>query len=162
MKNKYIRNALIFTLVVGSLLMADLTLKSYNFILPDSGTDSNGYIQQENFFIGIRSYAHTNSSFFSFINMDISNVTQMVISYLTAGGLIIWMIFANSKLNVIALAIMISGVLGNAFDTTFFGYVRDIFYTPWADRGTFNFADVLTVFGAILLFIWILIETFKK
>ncbi len=74
------------------------------------------------------------------------------------GTVIILIFYFNTKaLNqLIPLALIISGALGNVIDRIFRGYVvdfinwhyKEIYYWP-----TFNFADVYTVIGAILLMI---------
>lgn len=160
MKIKFIRNSLIFALVVGLLLTLDLLLKNYFFI--EQPNDMAGPIQHDWKVIGIRSFAHTNSTFLSFINVSISQATQIAIGFTISSLLIIWLLFSKSKTQVVGLAIMISGVLGNTFDSTIFGYVRDILFTPWWDRGTFNPADVFIICGAALLFIGLIMELVKK
>lgn len=37
-------------------------------------------------------------------------------------------------------------------------FVKDIFYLPWVDKGTFNLADVWVMLGAVLIFVYLLYE----
>jgi signal peptidase II len=39
--------------------------------------------------------------------------------------------------------------MGNMVDRFIFKGVRDVFFLPFADLGTFNFADVCIIFGSI-------------
>lgn len=157
MKRKFIRNSLIMSAVMGLLLMTDLLLKHFLFEFPGVN-DFQGTVQHDLTVIGIRSYAHTNSTFMTFINIDIAKWVKLLITYLMAGLLILWSMFSKTKLRVIALSVMVAGILGNGFDVTHFNYVKDIFFTPWWDRGTFNFADTLIIMGSPLLLISIVIE----
>ncbi len=67
----------------------------------------------------------------------------------------------KSKIMKISFGLIISGAIGNLYDRIAYGYVvdfilihyKDIYYFP-----TFNIADMLVVFGTVLLSIYILKE----
>ncbi len=46
-------------------------------------------------------------------------------------------------------------------DRLAFAYVRDIIYLPWADKGTFNFADIDVVFGCAGVIITMIVFLFN-
>lgn len=68
---------------------------------------------------------------------------------------------SKSKIMKISFGLIISGAIGNLYDRIAYGYVvdfilihyKDIYYFP-----TFNIADMLVVFGTVLLSIYILKE----
>ncbi len=72
-----------------------------------------------------------------------------------------WYVFREEdRVQCIALALVISGAIGNFIDRALLGYVIDFinweaaFINPkWPPWPTFNIADALIVSGAILLFI---------
>lgn len=157
MKRKFIRNSLIMSAVLALLLMTDLLLKHYLFEFPGAN-DYQGPTQHDLTVIGIRSYAHTNSTFMTFINIDMAKWVKVLITFSMAGLLTLWSMFSKTKFKVIALSIMVAGILGNSFDVAISNYVKDIFFTPWWDRGTFNLADTLIIMGSLLLLVSIVIE----
>lgn len=158
--NKFIKHSIWVSLVIIILVMFDLIMKSYLFKYP--GEDTLGPVQDNLKFIGIRSYAHTNSTIFSFLNWSINQSWRVAISVFLGLVLSIISLFQKNLKNSIFIGIIIAGIFGNGFDNAFFGYVRDILFTPWWDRGTFNFADILVVVGAILFAFSQLVDLLKK
>ncbi|MGV3739882.1 MAG: signal peptidase II [Gammaproteobacteria bacterium] len=72
-------------------------------------------------------------------------------------GLIIWMILCKpkEKIELFALACILSGALGNVIDRLRFGHVIDFIQIYWYDHyfPVFNIADSAICIGAVLLFI---------
>ncbi|MBN0970703.1 signal peptidase II [Mycoplasma phocoeninasale] len=66
----------------------------------------------------------------------------------------------NFRWTVAAFAMVAAGAFGNMYDRVTFGGVRDIIHLPWANAGTFNFADAWLVFGGISSLVSIIIVTF--
>lgn len=60
-----------------------------------------------------------------------------------------------TKLSAVYYGILFSGIIGNLIDRIFFGYVTDFFnfYIFGYDYPVFNIADILIVFGIILMMI---------
>ena len=44
----------------------------------------------------------------------------------------------------------------------FQGHVRDIIFLPWANRGTFNFADVDALTGTIIALVTLIVHIIKQ
>lgn len=125
--------------------------------------------------IGIRSLPHDNSTIFSSLKISMPLGARIFINLLLAFIFTMPVLFTRSTFLAIGLGVLVGGILGNALDIIpartyvwaadnkeYAHYVRDVFYTPWADRGTFNAADVFIVFGAGLIFVRTFIEIFKK
>ncbi len=69
-------------------------------------------------------------------------------------GLFMWRSFnEDGKMLMWALAMVIAGGIGNLIDRIYLGYVVD--YLSFWSFPVFNFADMLVVCGAFLLFIYI-------
>lgn len=113
--------------------------------------------------IGFRSYAHYNTTVLSALKWKLPLGVNIVIDWLILiGFLFLPYLFTRKKEFLIATAVISAGVLGNALDRMVFEYVRDILFTPWMDGGTFNFADVVLVGGAILYAFFSLFDLFKE
>lgn len=71
-------------------------------------------------------------------------------------GLIVWMALCQSKnkLELLALAFILSGALGNVMDRLRFGYVIDFIQVYYKNHyfPVFNIADSAICIGAVLLF----------
>ena len=72
-------------------------------------------------------------------------------------GLIIWMALnkPKEKIELFALACILSGALGNVIDRLQFGYVVDFIQLYWYEHSfpVFNIADSAICIGAVLLFV---------
>ncbi|MHA0273072.1 signal peptidase II [Mycoplasma sp. 48589B] len=108
--------------------------------------------------LGIRSIWHKGVTFLSTDSITFIQVVSFIIA-----ALILLVPFYPSKYILIYSAmfgILLAGDIGNATDRiAFSGYVKDEFYIPWFDRGTFNFADVSVFLGVILIILTIVITT---
>lgn len=62
----------------------------------------------------------------------------------------------KSKMLKIAIALMLSGALGNAIDRIFRGYVVDFIEATFINFPVFNIADIAITFGAALLIIFMI------
>jgi signal peptidase II len=91
---------------------------------------------------------------FGFLRAD-SNLERWLLvglSGVIATGFAVWMMRAQRRLTIVALAIVIGGALGNMIDRIRFGAVADFFdfsglFFPYV----FNVADAAITIGAILL-----------
>ena len=157
MKNKHIKKVMLFAFVFLLLFVGDLLLKYYFFETPITNKPTHDWNV-----IGIRSNAHYGTTVLDFLKINISTTWSTVIFAGIASLFILMMFFAKNKFTVIMISITIAGIFGNGLDVVYKGFVRNIFYMPWHDSGTFNFADVLIVVGAPLTAVGILWSTFKK
>ena len=67
-----------------------------------------------------------------------------------------------NAIEMISLALVCAGGLGNLFDRVTQGYVVDFISTTFIDFPTFNIADVGVTCGMIILLICVIIRTFKE
>ena len=160
-KNKYIRNSFIFILVFIVFFSIDFITKKYFFHSPGV-IDKQGIIQYDWKILGIRSYAHSTSSFFSLINVNVPQWIQVVAIFILIFIFAAFALIVKSKFTVISISIIVAGIMGNGIDQMLFYYVRDIFFTPWLDKGTFNFADLSIILGGFLFILSIILSITKK
>lgn len=111
---------------------------------------------------GIRSYPHANTTLISFLKIPINTLFLGIFAILIATILLIVAIKVKRKLIVFFLIVILTGIIGNGIDFLRFGYVLDIIYLPWFDRGTFNIADCLIIVGAIGLALTIIFTQFIR
>lgn len=123
--------------------------------------------------IGLKSLPHDNSTIFSSLKFEMDLWARIFINILIAVAFTVPILFTRSIFVAIGLGILVGGILGNGLDIiaartisaggiVYSHYVRDIFYTPWANEGVFNAADVFIIVGAGLIFIRTIITLFKK
>lgn len=75
------------------------------------------------------------------------------------GAVVYWILKKpNNKLLCTALALMISGAAGNAFDRIFYGYVVDFIATEFISFPVFNIADIAITAGAVLLVLYAFLD----
>ena len=135
--NKTLKNSIIFAIVFTLFFFADYFLKYLIF----------NKIEENYTVIGFRSVKHGSTTFLDFLNLKIPMYANIIISSAVGLIIIIFIILSKSKWAVVGLSIILAGTVGNTADNVFFGYVRDILYTPWFDRGTFNLADMWIIIG---------------
>ncbi|UUM20019.1 MULTISPECIES: signal peptidase II [unclassified Mycoplasma] len=115
--------------------------------------------------IGFRSVWHHGVTILPNPNFKIIQAISVLIVIL---GLVLpFFTSKKSRMTFICLGIIASGAFGNALDRfLFLNHVKDIFYLPWADKGTFNFADVCIILGMIILIVYLfisfIIDVFKE
>lgn len=63
----------------------------------------------------------------------------------------------NPKILNLALALVVSGALGNFYDRLVNGYVVDFIEFSFVNFPVFNIADILITIGAILMIIYVMI-----
>ncbi|QCZ36983.1 signal peptidase II [Mycoplasma nasistruthionis] len=106
--------------------------------------------------IGVRSVWHKGVTF-----LDTNNIGLIqAISFIIALCVIFIPLFAkeHSYYYSFGLGFLLAGDLGNATDRiAFLGHVKDEFYLPWYDTGTFNFADICIFIGIIYLIIFMVV-----
>ena len=158
-KKTIIINYVVFLSLIFVLLLIDLLTKQYLF---DGGNLNQ--ITYQNWLFGIRSYPNPGLTVFRDAKIDIVLVSTINIFILIV--CLISLIFWKNILLSIFIAFIFSGSLGNTVDRLAFSYVRDIIFTPWLDKGTFNFADMDVIIGSfgflITILILYLIPYFKK
>ena len=161
-KNKFIRNGIIFGITFMLFFLMDSLTKYYLFDEGSANLTPNKVLS-ENAVFGTRSLWHSNTTMFSFLNIDVSLTIRSLITYTLVALLSVWVLFASNKTMAVALSIIVAGSMGNGLDNTFHdGRVRDIIFTPWHDGGTFNVADLIVVGGSALLLVSIMMELFKS
>ena len=69
---------------------------------------------------------------------------------------------AVSKLEVIGLALVVGGAIGNAVDRAVFGYVVDFIATEFMEFPVFNVADIGITCGVVVAFIGFLVSPANK
>lgn len=68
----------------------------------------------------------------------------------------------NPKILNIALALLVSGALGNFYDRIFHAYVVDFIEFSFVNFPVFNVADILITTGAILMIIYVMFLEEKR
>ncbi|MFV8489380.1 signal peptidase II [Mycoplasma sp. 31_09] len=110
---------------------------------------------------GIRSIWHKGVTF-----LTTNNITFIqVISFIIAIAILLAPLYPSrhSLLYSAFFGILLAGDLGNATDrVAFSGYVKDEFFVPWLDKGTFNFADITVFIGVILIMGTIVVTTIME
>ncbi len=110
--------------------------------------------------IGVRSIWHGGVTFLSTRNTFLIQFIGIMVAIFTLISVLFW----NRQRFILAflLGLILAGDLGNATDRFIFnGYVKDVFYTPFAQaRGTFNFADLCIFSGIIFTIIYSIFNNF--
>lgn len=136
-------NMAIYLGIFAILLLIDLLTKKYLY-------DENnlGNVKWQSPLLGIRSILHKGTTIEIGLTIPGLHTVSIIILLLTLAGsmllkrkIYIWLIPG--------LAAIAAGACGNMVDRFIYQGVRDVFFIPWADTGTFNFADVCLIFGAI-------------
>ena len=158
-KKTIIINYVVFLSSIFVLLLIDLLTKQYLFV-----EGNLNQITYQNWLFGIRSHPNPGLTVFGDAKIDIVLVSTINIFILIV--CLISLIFWKNILLSIFIAFIFAGSLGNTVDRLAFSYVRDIIFTPWLDKGTFNFADMDVIIGSFGFLITILtlylIPYFKK
>lgn len=159
----YIKNAIIFAIFVSTFFLADWLTKTYIFDFDFATMTSNN--NTDWVVVGFRSLPNFSTTFLSFVNASMPGWTYDLIDMSLVAIFSISVFFSRHALSAIGLSIILAGVMGNGFDMLVNNYVRDIIYTPWLDKGTFNFADMFIICGAVVTFVSLvlqMIHDFKK
>lgn len=78
-------------------------------------------------------------------------------------AVVYWMVFKpNTWWVVIAIAMFMSGALGNFIDRLLFGKVTDFLDFALIRWPVFNIADMAIVIGVVMLIIWVFVEPREK
>lgn len=70
--------------------------------------------------------------------------------------------YFKSKTEKICFGFILGGTLSNVIDRIIFGGVRDFIYFKFIDFAIFNLADTAIVLGAIVLCVYVLVQSIKK
>ncbi len=143
-KKTIIINYLVFLGVFVIFILIDQLTKTF---LYDNADDKQLVVTYQNALFGIRSVANYGLTFTGNGSINIGLVTFLNIIILLA--CLIFVMFLHSYWFAIFIGLIFTGSLGNTIDRLSFGYVKDIIFLPWLDRGTFNFADVDVIVGCI-------------
>ena len=157
LKNKYINKAIILSVFMMAFFLFDWLLKHYSY---DAST--NHQTQWNYKIIAGRSLLHTSTTFLDFIGISMPFWIGQLVAWIIVVVFVLIALFSNIKYLPVFIGILLAGVIGNTLDSLYNGGVRDIFFIPWMDRGTFNLADLLVVIGAGLMGLSVLVEVFKK
>lgn len=162
-KKTIIINYVVFLSSIFVLLLIDLLTKHYLFDEGNLYQETLNNVTYQNWLFGIRSVKNSGLTVFPNAS-DVVLVSTINIFILIV--CLISLIFWKNILLSIFIAFIFSGSLGNTVDRLAFSYVRDIIFTPWLDKGTFNFADMDVIIGSFGFLITILtlylIPYFKK
>ena len=161
-KKTIIINYVVFLSLIFVLLLIDLLTKQYLFDENNLYNVTNK-ITYQNWLFGIRSIKNSGLTFLpnasDVVLVSIINIFILIVCLIS-------LIFWKNILLSIFIAFIFAGSLGNTVDRLAFSYVRDIIFTPWLDKGTFNFADMDVIIGSFGFLITILtlylIPYFKK
>lgn len=155
---------MLFITVFAPLIIIDQGTKGGIFNGDTSGHPSDVVADWK--IIAFRSQFHTSTTFLDFIGKSLPLWSALLIDYILVFVFAAIIAFSKTKLTTIAASIAFAGILGNTIDASAFHGVRNVFFIPWRDNGTFNFADVIIVVGSIgtgLSFIVpMLLKDFKK
>lgn len=136
-------NLLIYFAVFSSLLLIDLLTKWGLYI-----GDKPNEILANYKILGIRSLLHRGTT----LEIGLTLPGLHTITFLIIISTILFSALAKKKYYrwwIAGLATIAAGSMGNMVDRFIFKGVRDVFFLPFADLGTFNFADVCIIFGSI-------------
>lgn len=136
-------NLVIYFAVFSALLLIDLLTKWGLYV----GDKPNDIIANYKI-IGIRSLLHKGTT----LEIGLTIPGLHVITFIIFIATMLFSALAKRKSYrwwIVGLAIIAAGSMGNMVDRFIFKGVRDVFFFPFADLGTFNFADVCIIAGSI-------------
>ena len=86
---------------------------------------------------------------------DLGRWLLVAVTLAIAGGVAVWIAREVSRVDTIALGMVLGGALGNIVDRVRFGYVVDFVHLWWRDHHfyVFNVADAAITVGVILLLV---------
>lgn len=162
--NRWIRTLMLFIIVFIPLIAIDQGTKAGIFNGDKSGHPSDPVGDWK--VIAFRSQFHTSTTFLDFIGSSLPLWSALLIDYVLVIAFAALIAFSKTKLTSIAASVAFAGILGNTIDASAFQGVRNVFFIPWRDNGTFNFADVIIVVGSIgtglSFMVPMLLKDFKK
>lgn len=103
---------------------------------------------------GVMSYSYVENTGAAFGMLGKSTLMLSIFSGLMAAVLSFILIKGRkvfSKLTNVAMALIISGAVGNLIDRVFLGYVVDFINVDFTIFAVFNVADILVTMGTVLL-----------
>ena len=160
-KKTLINNFILTLFIVAFLLLIDLLSKSIFFdFSKESQNDVKVFYLFDTKIIGLRNQAHKTTTFSDLLNLDFSNLFIIIYSWIIFTIIVFLIVFTRKKFFIVGFSFILAGLLGNTIDRMFYNYVRNIFFIPWWDRGTFNFADVIVVLGSGITFIVMISKIF--
>jgi signal peptidase II len=148
-------------IAVGGLIYIDQIIKKWavNVLLPQQTMDFIKIGGKE--IIGFRYAENTGAAFSSFSN---GGIFLTVIISLILIAVSVYAVSDKRKtfFKSICFIMILSGGIGNLIDRIKQGFVVDYIEVRFFDFAIFNFADILIVVGAIMLFIYMVIDEFKS
>ncbi|OYW50445.1 MAG: signal peptidase II [Novosphingobium sp. 28-62-57] len=78
----------------------------------------------------------------------------ILVTGLIATGVLVWMLREKARGDIVGLALVLGGAVGNIYDRLVFGYVidyADLNIGAWRPFQIFNLADVAITFGVLIL-----------
>ncbi len=156
------RNTIIIVSVFAVFFLIDILTKYFVFD-PAASPEGHPAIESANWkFIGWRSQAHYGTMFLDWFGASIPVWVNLLIGFPMAIAFVLFALFSKNKASVVGFTITLVGILGNTIDNAHFGYVRNIMYLPWVDRGTFNFADLFAIIGTPIAILSIAFSIYRK
>ena len=143
------RNAAIFVPIVALWLAFDIATKAFfNGFAP--GTVVAGP------FLGLIQFRVAHNTGAAWGMFDQSTLALGVMSLLVCAVLTIYLFTAGKRasvVEVVGLALIVAGGIGNAIDRFTLGYVVDFIDTVFIDFPTFNIADIGVTCGFVIFFL---------
>lgn len=135
--------------------LIDFLTKTFLFKTSEAGGEGTSHG-----FIGFRSFAHDNSTLFSFLNISMPLGAKLFVNFFLLSIFLVASFYIQNIFYAIGLGVLFSGMFGNTLDIIISkevsqngvmvkNYVKDIIFTPWFDHGTFNFADTFVISGVV-------------
>ncbi|WP_180337829.1 signal peptidase II [Mycoplasmopsis pullorum] len=118
-----------------------------NWIDPESIVPKQGQWINFHGIIGIRYIWHKGVTF---LPKGVSIILIQILSMMIFLCILCVPLFTNKIILLVLLSSIAAGDMGNMLDRFIFkGYVKDMLYFPFWDKGTFNLADAFVVIGAV-------------
>ena len=102
-------------------------------------------------------YVKNTGAAFSILSGNTGLLSIISVLFCVGMGIFWYIKKPQNKLFCTALTLLFAGALGNAIDRIIRGFVVDFISTAFMTFPVFNIADIAITFGAVLLFVYILL-----
>lgn len=140
------QNIILFVAVVVAVLLLDATTKQIVDAYPLGSLIVGPFLE----LIDFRLVHNTGAAWGMFGD---STFALGIVSLVVCAGLFVYFLFAYHRasfVEVLGLALIVAGGLGNAIDRFTLGYVVDFIHILFIDFPTFNIADIAVTCGFVL------------
>ena len=101
-------------------------------------------------------YAENTGAAFSMLSGQRFFFIALTLIVLAAVGYVLWKGHLRNNFGYCAIALCVSGTIGNFIDRLLYGYVVDMFEPTFISFAIFNVADICLTIGGILLAVYLL------